>query len=135
MSPVAEWWQHETFIPQNDWAPRTASMPVQPRRWPRRVLILLIVVLLTAVATLGAVAWHYERSAAQWRALEERQALDLARSQSQLDLSRTAATQLQDCISALQKNRPGFVALILGQSAKVPAVCRTAEAVTGGGQP
>ncbi len=134
MASVAEWWQKETFIPQPDWAPPTAPVVARRRRWPRRLAASVILVLLAAVGVLASVAWHYDRSAARWRALEQRQELAVARSQTQLDLSQSSTRQLEACITALQKSHPGFVAMILGQSAKVPAVCKTAEAIAGGAQ-
>jgi len=135
MSSVAEWWQKETFIPQSDWAPPTAPLPVRRRRWPRRVAITLIVLLLAAVGTLGAVAWHYYRVAGQWRTAEQRQVLALARSQSQLDLSQSSTRQLEACITALHNDQPGFFAVLLGETAKMPTVCQTAEAIAGGSHP
>ncbi|MDE3205319.1 MAG: hypothetical protein KGQ66_14020 [Acidobacteriota bacterium] len=136
MSSVAEWWQKETFIPQPDWAPPTASMPTRKRRrWPRVVVAAVIAGLLGAVVVLGVTAWRYQRDAARWRDLEQAQALDLARVQAQMDLSQTSTGQLRACITALQHDRPGFVAVILGETSKIPAVCQTAEALAGGSQP
>lgn len=51
MSSVAEWWQKETFIPQPDWAPPSASMPT--RRRPRVVVAAVIAGLIGAVVVLG----------------------------------------------------------------------------------
>lgn len=132
MSSVAEWWQKETFIPRPDWAPPTAPLEIRRRRWPRRVATAVMILLLAAVGAVGALAWHYERSAAQWRALEQRQTLELARAQSQLLLSQSSTSQLESCITALQKSRPGLIAVILGEGTKMPAVCKTAEAIAGG---
>ena len=142
MSPVAEWWQKETFIPMDPALPGGAPPGLPPgrpvpraRRWPRRLAGTVIAGLLGATAAMGAVAWHYDQAAGRWRHLEQQQELQVARSQSQLDLSRNSAGQLQDCIKALQSDQPGFFDTLIGRSAKAPGACKSAEAVYGGGQP
>jgi predicted negative regulator of RcsB-dependent stress response len=138
MSAVAEWWQKETFIPMGPAFPPglPPSGPPRPaRRWPRRVTAVVMVLLLGAVATMGSVAWHYHQVAGHWRTLEQQQQLQVARSQSQLDLSRNSSGQLEGCIKALQKNHPGFFDALIGRTAKVPAECKSAEAYYGSNQP
>lgn len=133
MPSVAEWWQHETFIPL-DWSPPTPPAAPPRRRWSRWVPILAVTALAAVAVYLGWLAWKEQRTAQREQALVQLQTAELRTLSSEvtakgqlLSSTNSVAGELQACIDATNKASSDFFGFLNGSQDKAASVCHTAE--------